>query len=85
MGSLSAMNSINRVLNRHGEVLAQEARLFETGERLVYLETVLENNTYSIAISHSFAREDGSVVFVTGEPVDIAELAERFPDCEVGY
>ena len=85
MGSLSAMKSLERVLERHGAELEREAQPAPPGTRLVYVGTVLENSLYAISVEHEFRTEAGEPVFIEGQPFDIDALAERFPDCEVGY
>ena len=79
MGSISAMDSINRVLEKHGEELASELR--ERYPSKLIRDFALENNIYSISVQAELT--DGTVLDL--EPYDIDKLAERFPDCEVGY
>ncbi len=79
MGSVSAMNSIDRILKKHGRELEQELR--ERYPSKLVRSFSLENNIYSIAVHAELA--DGVVLDL--EPYDIDVLAERFPDCEVGY
>lgn len=81
MGSLSAMSSLNRVLENHGDEIRNE--LMETVPPSVrghLREIVLTNQIHHIASSWLF--EDGGL---EGPSFQIDELAERFPDCEVGY
>ena len=85
MGSSSAMASLNRVLERHGDELAREV-LAELPKSLVEAfgltidQVSLENNLYTIEVSVRIADE-----WLSLRPLDIDELAERYPDCEVGY
>ena len=79
MGSVSAMNSIDRVLARHGKEL--EAELRERYPTSLIKRFTLENNIYSISVQAKLT--DGTLLDL--EPYDIDALAERFPDCEVGY
>ena len=85
MGSLSAMSSINRVFEAHGDELAAREQPCEKGARLTFKETVLENGTYGITVVHVFTRENGVEVVITGQEIAIDTLAEEFPDCDVGY
>lgn len=85
MGDIAAMNSLLRVLERHGAELAREAQLAVPGTVLTYRGVSLESGTYEIAVVHEFEDSRGETISVTGEPFDIDTLAERYPDCEVGY
>ena len=81
MGSLSAMSSLNRVLEKHGDEIRND--LIQTvppSVRGQLREVALTNQIHRIASSWLF--EDGSL---EGPSFQIDELAERFPDCEVGY
>ncbi len=79
MGSVSAMNSIDRVLKKHGKEL--EAELRKDYPTKLIKRFTLENNIYSISVQAKLT--DGTLLDL--EPYDIDALAERFPDCEVGY
>ncbi len=79
MGSVSAMNSIDRVLARHGKEL--EAELREDYPTKLIKRFTLENHIYAIAVEAKLV--DGTVLNLN--PFDIDALADRFPDCEVGY
>jgi hypothetical protein len=79
MGSISAMNSIDRVLAEHGGEL--EARLRESYPSKLIRRFDLSNNMYSVAVQAELT--DGTMVDL--EPFDIDQLGEEFPDCEVGY
>jgi hypothetical protein len=82
MGSISAMNSINRVLEKHGAELRQElVEQFNAPLRALLAHVDLDNATYGIKVTYRF--KDDS--WVDGLLLDIDELGERFPDCEVGY
>jgi len=79
MGSASAMESINRVLERHGAELVEELR--ERYPSKLIRRFCLDNNIYSISVEAELT--DGTSIVL--EPYDIDDLAERFPDCDVGY
>ena len=79
MGSTSAIESINRVLEKHSAELKQELR--ERFPSKLIRDFSLENNLYSISVQAKLT--DGTVLDL--EPFDIDTLAEKFPDCEVGY
>lgn len=79
MGSTSAMESINRVLEKHSTELKQE--LHERYPSKLIRDFSLENNLYSISVQAKLT--DGTMLDL--EPFDIDTLAEKFPDCEVGY
>ncbi len=79
MGSTAAMESISRVLTHHGEELQRELR--ERYPSNLIRTFSLENSIYAIAVEAELV--DGTVLSL--EPFDIDGLAERFPDCEVGY
>lgn len=78
MGSIAAMDSINRVLERHGGEIQQE--LLSRAGKLV-VGAALENNLYSIQVTWELV--DGTTL--EGASIDIDTLAEKYPDCEVGY
>ena len=79
MGSTAAMNSIDRVLAKHRKEL--EAELRERYPTKLIKRFTLENNIYSISVQAKLT--DGTLLDLA--PYDIDALAERFPDCEVGY
>ena len=79
MGSASAMESINRVLERHGAELEKELR--DRYPSKFIRRFSLDNNIYSISVEAELT--DGTCLVLA--PYDIDDLAERFPDCEVGY
>ena len=78
MGSMSAMSSIERVLERHGDSL--RAELLKQAKSGLVKDVVLGNNVYEIDVVYVLA--DGTEL--EGRPIDIDELAGWFPD-EVGY
>ena len=82
MGDLSAMSSIQRVLERHGDEIREEWAQ-EVPEALteVFSQVILSNNINEIQVEWEF-RGGGTLL---GPCMDIDILAERFPDCEVGY
>ena len=85
MGSLSAMESLNRVIERHGdELVAETLAALPSAVRSLAPTLSLETNTYSINVLATFDGESGRET-MTLDPYDIDDLAERFPDCEVGY
>lgn len=82
MGSVSAMSSIERVIERHGDELSQQ--MLEQAPESVrsLLQSVeLENNVHSINTHWIFL--DGAQL--PGPSLDIDFLADEFPDCEVAY
>lgn len=82
MGSLSAMNSINRVLEKHGaEIEAEYLEQVPPAFRDSIESVALENNLYSIQVSWKLA--DGTSL--PGPEIDIDTLAGLYPDCDVGY
>ena len=86
MGSVSAMSSINRVIEAHGDELVAEVRAaLPAAVRALEPQIVLENNTYSIGVAAVFTNADGAAEYLSLDPYDIDDLAERFPDCGVGY
>lgn len=85
MGSISAMNSIQRVLERHGPELVAEEQIGEPGTVLEYRGATIEGGPYNATITHAFVDQNGHTYLVTGRTYDIGELAERFPDCAVAY
>jgi hypothetical protein len=86
------MSSIERVMKKHGKTLQRESvpyrdrrRHLTPGMKLEYVGTVLEGQSYVISVIHEFKTEGGHPVHVSGEDIDIDMLADRFPDCRVGY
>ena len=79
MGSVSASSSIERVLEKHSQELEKE-QIDSAGTPLV-VGVDLENNLYSISVTWKLS--DGKTL--PGPDIDIDTLAERFPDCNVGY
>jgi hypothetical protein len=76
------MSSIDRVLEKHGEEIRGEyEEQVPEIVRPVFDRVDLENNTYSIVVTWVF--KDGSTL--PGPALDIDNLAEEYPDCEVGY
>ena len=81
MGGLSAMNSIARVIETHGGKIREEwAQQVPESIRSTFKEVMLDNALHGIKVSWEF--EDGSL---EGPMIDIDELAEGYPDCEVAY
>ena len=82
MGSISAMNSIDRVLEKHGEEIRKGREEQVPGIlKDVFTRVDLENKLYSIGVTWVF--KDGSTL--EGPEIDIDTLGEEYPDCEVGY
>jgi hypothetical protein len=86
MGSMSAMASLHRVLERHGdELVAEVLASLPSAVRALTPNIALENNLYALTVTASFPGPDGTTEYLVLDPYDIDDLAERFPDCEVGY
>ena len=82
MGSASAMNSINRVLEAHGDEIMEEwTEQVPDSLSGVFKNVDLYNATYGIKVHWIF--KCGSSL--EGPFIDIDTLAEQYPDCEVGY
>ena len=79
MGSMSAMESLTRVLENHQPELEQQ--LQERYPSKLIRRFLFENNIYSISVQAELT--DGTILDL--EPLDIDDLADRFPDCNVGY
>ena len=79
MGSTAAMNSIDRVLKKHGQEFKQELR--ERYPSKLIRRFTLGNKLYVLSVQAELT--DGTILDLKG--YDIDDLAERFPDCEVGY
>ena len=76
------MNSIQRVLERHGDEIREEWAQ-EVPESLAgfFRKVILSNEIRKIQVQWEF-RGGGTL---PGPCMDIDILAERFPDCEVSY
>ena len=82
MGGISAMNSLSRVIETHGDELVSEYMNMVPENIREHIETVyLTNSTYNIEVEWVF-KNGGSL---PGPSIDIDMLAEQFPDCKVGY
>lgn len=81
MGSISAQLSLDRVINAHGDELIEEIRDGLPEEVLNLHPTItLENNTHDIQVFLSFHRDTLQL-----QSLHIDALAEKYPDCDVGY
>jgi hypothetical protein len=82
MGSSSAMSSIHRVIEKHGDEIRQDliTELVEQTDGLV-TDVHLENNIYEITVTAVLS--NGKTLEL--RPMDIDTLAQDYPDCEVGY
>jgi hypothetical protein len=86
MGSISAMGSINRVIEAHGpELVAEVTAALPSALRAMAPRVVLENRTYEIGVVVQFDGPSGDPESLELSGYDIDGIAERFPDCEVGY
>ena len=82
MGGISAMSSIDRVIELHRDELVQRMLEQVPGTLRPLIHSVeFENNVYSINTHWVF--QDGA--HLPGPAWDIDFLADEFPDCEVGY
>ena len=80
MGSLSAMSSINRVIDRHGDEIIQTMLDCAPPSIQPMLKTVaLENNVHSITTHWVFHNGDT----LPGPSYHIDYLAEEYPGCEI--
>ena len=84
---ISAMNSIQRVLERHGDEIREEwaqgvpESLVEIFSQVILSQVILSNAIHGIQVEWEF-RGGGTL---PGPCMDIDILAERYPDCDVGY
>ena len=82
MGGISAMNSINRVLEAHAEEIRQEyLAQVPASHRDTVTDVLLSNNTYRIEVEWQLAGGHTS----PGPSIDIDTLQESYPDCNVAY
>jgi hypothetical protein len=79
MGSACAMNSISRVIEKHEDEIVAELK--EKYPSALIKSFTLENRIYNIGVT-AILTDDSSIDL---EPIDIDDLAEDYPDCEVGY
>ena len=81
MGGMSAMKSIYRVIDPHGDEIRKELAQQMPDELSEHFKRViLENKTYGIQVLWIF--ETGCL---QGPLIHIDDLAEQYPDCDVGY
>jgi hypothetical protein len=82
MGGIAATNSIARVIEAHGDEIQQEwAQEVPDQLKPPFRGVALSANNYSIQIEWEF---DGGIT-LPGPVIDIEELADRYPDCNVSY
>ena len=82
MGDLSAMSSIERVLEHHGDEIREEwAQEVPEAQAEVFSQVILSNEVRRIQVEWEF-RGGGTL---PGPCIDIDILADQYPDCEVGY
>ena len=82
MGDLSAMSSIERVLERHeDEIMEDWASLVPKSLAGVFRKVILSNGTRCIQVEWEF-RGGGTL---PGPCIDIDILADQYPDCDVRY
>ena len=82
MGSISAMNSIDRVIEKHGEEIRKEyEEQVPAVLKDVFNRVDLENKGYTLDVTWVF--KDGSTL--EGPAIDIDTLAQDYTDCEVAY
>ena len=82
MGSISAMSSIERVLEQHGDEIREEwEEMVPAGLIPPFRQAALSNEVYRIQVEWEF---EGGIT-LPGPSMDIDSLAERFPDCDVSY
>jgi hypothetical protein len=79
MGSISAMSSIDRVLEKHSHELLSELR--ESYPSKFIKQFRLENQTYEVAVFAELT--DGTTLELVSFDIDM--LGDRFTDCDVGY
>ena len=82
MGGVSAMNSMSRVLEKHGDEIEKgwlNSAPKNVREKLTGVG--LTNEVYSIAVWWQFG--DGETL--PGPRMGIDELADQYDDCEIGY
>ena len=81
MGGIAAMNSINRVMKAHGNEILEEMKDHIPASAREETGVDLEVKNYSIQVLWT-TKEGG---YLPGPEIGIDELAERYPDCNVGY
>ena len=82
MGSISAMNSIDLVLKKHGEEIRKEYEgQVPAALDHIFNSVVLENRLHAIEVTWVFT--DGSTL--QGPMIDIDTLADQYPECDLAY
>ena len=82
MGDLSAMSSIERVLERHeDEIMEDWASLVPKSLAGVFRKVILSNGTRCIQVEWEFRGGET----LPGPCIDIDILADQYPDCDVRY
>jgi len=82
MGSVAAMNSIDRVLDKHSDELRQQYEEHVPAQlRDIFERVGLENICYGIRV-HWIFKGDATL---EGPEISIDTLADWYSDCEIGY
>lgn len=82
MGDVSAMSSINRVIEAHGDAIREDyAEMVPASIREQFIGVELLNNVHAIDVVWCFAGGE----CLTGPSLDIDFLADEYPDCNVEY
>lgn len=81
MGSASALSSMQRVLEAHGDELIQELKEQYNSKLVKDFSLGVDESCYGLTPTVTLI--DGTVFVL--EKYDIDDLADRFPDCEIGY
>ncbi len=87
MGSISAMSGLERILERHHSELLEDARMYlpELNGLEVEPEVELDENLEGIGIVWVVnGIGGGEPIRLPGPVMDFDDLADRYPDCEVG-
>lgn len=83
MGQSSALSSMNRVMESHGDELTREVTEQFKSPLIKEVFIGLVNSCYEFDVTAVLT--DGTMLPLHVDGFDIDSLAERFPDCEVGY
>jgi hypothetical protein len=83
MGSSSALSSLNRVLKKHGKEIRTEIKGYFPSNLIKDIGIGCENSCYRLGAVAILT--DGTELPLEIDWLDIDSLAERYPDCDVGY
>lgn len=89
MGSVSAMRSIQRVMDKHSADLIERSEAWLPNDLPEGVEVKafvrMSDGCYDIEVTWKVTLADGQSFELDGPKWDIDQLAGMYPDCDIGY